>query len=134
MPSAIVAIFSSAIGRPAGERGGVGRRHLGLTPMTRTSGRCALTAAAMPASKPPPPAETTTVRTSGHCSRISRPQVPWPATMSVVVEGVDEHRPRLVGPGAGGDEAVVDGEPRLLHQGAVRAGGLELGQRRAERL
>ena len=41
----------------------------------------------MPASRPPPPTLTTTVFTSGHCSRISRPQVPWPVTMSTWSKG-----------------------------------------------
>ena len=32
--------------------------------------------------QPPPPVQTTTVATSGHCSRISRPTVPCPAMTS----------------------------------------------------
>ena len=40
------------------------------------------TAAAIPAARPPPPTGTAMVLTSGHCSRISIPTVPWPATTS----------------------------------------------------
>ena len=36
----------------------------------------------MPAANPPPPIGTTIVCTSGTCSMISSPTVPWPATMS----------------------------------------------------
>ena len=46
-----------------------------------------MTAVATPARNPPPPAEAITVRTSGHCSMISRPQVPWPVTMSMWSKG-----------------------------------------------
>src|SRR5215218_6890625 len=46
-----------------------------------------LIAAAIPASRPPPPVQTRTVRTSGHSSRTSRPTVPCPATMSAWSNG-----------------------------------------------
>src|ERR1051325_2844895 len=41
-------------------------------------GRKVLIASETPAIKPPPPTGTTTRSTSGTCSRISRPIVPWP--------------------------------------------------------
>jgi len=46
------------------------------------AGRLGCAATVMPAASPPPPTGTTTVRTCGHCSMISTPSVPWPATMS----------------------------------------------------
>ena len=52
------------------------------TPTMRTSGSRECTATVIPAASPPPPTGTTTVRTPGHCSMISKPSVPWPATMS----------------------------------------------------
>jgi hypothetical protein len=76
MPSAIVANDASRTGRPAASDGGYGAHPLAWTPMTRTSGRSALTATAIPAAIPPPPMPTTIVRTSGRCSRISSPTVP----------------------------------------------------------
>src|SRR5207237_1024590 len=54
----------------------------GSTPMTRISRRRSFSASAVPPMRPPPPTGTTTVSTSGTSSRISRPIVPCPATMS----------------------------------------------------
>ena len=48
----------------------------------RMPGSCALAAIAIPDASPPPPTGITIVRTSGHCSMISRPTVPWPAITS----------------------------------------------------
>ena len=76
MPSAIVAIESSATGFPAASEAGYAAAFSACTPTTRMSGRAVFTAAATPARKPPPPVGTMTVAASGHCSRISRPQVP----------------------------------------------------------
>ena len=87
MPSAIVVIDSQGDRGAVRERPGVRRGALGLHPDTRTSGRSALTAIAIPASSPPPPVGTSTVWTSGACSRISRPAVPCPATMSTWSKG-----------------------------------------------
>jgi hypothetical protein len=52
------------------------------TPTTRTSGRMAARAAAIPAISPPPPMGTTTVSASGASSASSSPMVPWPAMIS----------------------------------------------------
>ncbi len=82
IPSAIVIGSSIEIGCPALSEGGYAAAPSACTPMTRTSGRSAFTATATPAARPPPPIPTRMVRTSGHCSRISRPTVPWPAMMS----------------------------------------------------
>jgi hypothetical protein len=46
-----------------------------------------LIATPMPATSPPPPVQTTTVRASGHCSAISSPAVPCPATTSTWSKG-----------------------------------------------
>ena len=46
------------------------------------AGSALLTATVTPAATPPPPTGMAIVRTCGHCCRISRPRVPWPATMS----------------------------------------------------
>ena len=82
MPSAIVVIFSSSTGAPPASEGGYAAAPAACTPTTRRSGRFSLSAIATPASSPPPPVGTRTVRTDGICSRISSPQVPWPLTMS----------------------------------------------------
>lgn len=82
MPSAIVAAVSIATGCPAASEGGYAAAAAACTPTILTSGRSAFTATAIPAASPPPPRPTTMVRTSGHCSRISRPTVPCPAMMS----------------------------------------------------
>ena len=82
MPSAIVSMRRSGTGWPASSEPGYAAAPSACTPITRTSGLASLTASATPESKPPPPVHTRTVRTSGHCSRISSPTVPCPATMS----------------------------------------------------
>jgi hypothetical protein len=46
-----------------------------------------LIATATPASNPPPPTPITTVSTSGICSKISNPMVPWPETTSTLSNG-----------------------------------------------
>jgi hypothetical protein len=50
------------------------------TPTTRTPGRRARSAAAIPVIRPPPPTPTSTVSTSGTWSSSSSPTVPCPAT------------------------------------------------------
>ncbi len=82
IPSAMVAIDSSRIGWPAASEGGYAAADSACTPTTRTDGSTDLTASATPASRPPPPVHTTTVRTSGILAMISRPTVPWPAMTS----------------------------------------------------
>ena len=56
-----------------------GRQPAAWTPTTRTSGRTAPSASAMPVQSPPPPIGTTTVSTSESWSASSSPSVPWPA-------------------------------------------------------
>ena len=87
MPSAIVVIDVSGTGAPWRSDPGKAAAPSACTPITRTSGRAALMAMAMPASRPPPPVGTITVLTSGRCSRISSPAVPCPATMSAWSKG-----------------------------------------------
>ena len=82
MPSAMVDIRSSCTGAPVRSDSGYAAASAACTPTTRTSGRLALIASAIPASSPPPPVGTSTVRTSGACSSTSSPQVPWPVRMS----------------------------------------------------
>ncbi len=72
-------MLDSATGCPAASEPGNAAAPLACAATTCTSGRKALTATAMPATRPPPPVQTTTVRTSGHCSSTSRPIVPCPA-------------------------------------------------------
>jgi hypothetical protein len=59
----------------------------GSTPMIRTDGLTALTAAAMPLMSPPPPTGTTTDDRPGSCRSNSRPMVPWPAITSASLYG-----------------------------------------------
>ena len=132
MPSAIVVIAlerARARRRPA--TAGRPRPSSAWTPTTRRPGAAPCTAVAMPASSPPPPALTRTVRTSGHCSRISRPHGALPGDDVGVVERVDEDRAGLGRELAGRDQAVVDVVPDELDLRAVRRVADELGQRRA---
>ncbi len=78
-PSAMLAVRSSVVGRPATSDVDIFAAPAGSTPTTLTPGARCLIAAATPELKPPPPTGTSTVAASGHCSRISRPAVPWPA-------------------------------------------------------
>ena len=56
---------------------------LASTPMTFISGRTALTYAAIPASKPPPPTQQNIASIGSGCAlRISMAMVPWPAMTS----------------------------------------------------
>ena len=73
---------STRTGCPAAIEGGSGAAASACTPMMRMAGLRPLAAIAMPDASPPPPTGITIVRTSGHCSRISRPTVPWPAITS----------------------------------------------------
>ena len=71
----------------------------------------AFTAAATPPSSPPPPALTTTAATSGHCSRSSRPTVPWPAITSGCSKGWMNTAPVRSACSARGHERLVAGLP-----------------------
>eukprot|EP00966_Prymnesium_polylepis_P089728 2077722-Prymnesium_polylepis.1 len=51
----------------------------GSTAITRTDGRSARAAAAMPPSMPPPEVGTRMASSCGHCRNSSRAMVPWPA-------------------------------------------------------
>ena len=82
MPSAIVGAPTTCTGPPAATEAISPGTADAWTPTTRTAGSSDCTATAIPAASPPPPTGTRTVRTSGHCSMISKPSVPWPATMS----------------------------------------------------
>ena len=82
MPSAIVGPPTTCTGSPAATEATSPGTASACTPTTRTSGSSECTATVIPAASPPPPTGTTTVRTPGHCSMISKPSVPWPATMS----------------------------------------------------
>ena len=82
MPSAMVGVACTASGRPAASEPGYGATASACTPTTCIAGSMPLTATVTPATRPPPPVGTTTVRTGGHCSAISMPSVPCPATMS----------------------------------------------------
>ena len=74
----MLSVFGSVTTWPASMDAFMEAAPIGSTPMTFTSGRDSLIAAT-PAARPPPPIGTSTVATSGRCSRISRPAVPCPA-------------------------------------------------------
>ena len=82
MPSAMVGLACTDSGCPAASEPGYGATASACAPTTWISGSRPLTATVTPAASPPPPTGTTTVRTCGHCSMISKPRVPCPATMS----------------------------------------------------
>ena len=84
----------------------------------------------MPASSPPPPVGTSTVCTSGACSRISRPAVPCPATMSTWSKGWISTAPVSSANARGPDQRVLEVAAVEDHVGAVRPGRLLLGDRR----
>ena len=78
------------------------------TPITRTSGRIAARAAAIPEISPPPPMGTTTVVASGASEASSRPMVPWPAMISGSSKGGTSTAPRRRKGRLGAGDAVVD--------------------------
>ena len=86
MPSAMVRTFVNGTSASAASDGGYAAASSACTPITLisrpSSAARPLIAVATPASRPPPPTPMITVSTSGYCSRISRPIVPWPAMMS----------------------------------------------------
>ena len=53
----------------------------GSTPITEIASSTPASAFATPEINPPPPTATSTVSTSGACSAISSPRVPWPQTV-----------------------------------------------------
>ena len=79
MPSAMVATLRSSVGPPAWRDRYMDAAPAAWTPTIRHSGFSCFTAKATPPMRPPPPMGTTICSTSGNCSRISRPMVPWPA-------------------------------------------------------
>ena len=90
IPSARVRIAGSGTGACAASDGGHAAAPAACTPTTRTPSG---TAAATPPSRPPPPVGTSTVATSGHCSTISSPTVPWPAITSTWSNGCTSTAP-----------------------------------------
>mmetsp|Transcript_9339 Transcript_9339/g.22111 ORF Transcript_9339/g.22111 Transcript_9339/m.22111 type:complete len:226 (+) Transcript_9339:1223-1900(+) len=81
-PSASVGVVGAATGSPASSAARKEAHRLGSTPITRHVGFSVLMARAEPARRPAPPQGITTKSASGNCSRISRPIVPAPATIS----------------------------------------------------
>ena len=82
MPSQIVLAERAPTGRWAAIDAGYGAHASAWTPTMRAPGERAAIAIAMPDDSPPPPSGTTTSFTSGAWRAISRPTVPWPATIS----------------------------------------------------
>ena len=95
MPSAIVFIDSSLTGAPCASEPGYAAAPSACTPTTRTSGRIALIAIAIPASSPPPPVG------HHHGLHVGRLLEDLEARGALaghdvdVVEGVDQHRAGL---------------------------------------
>ena len=87
MPSAMVDTLRSSVGPPAWRDRYMDAAPAAWTPTIRQSGFSCFTAKAMPPMRPPPPMGTTICSTSGSCSRISRPMVPWPAITSGSLKG-----------------------------------------------
>ena len=98
-------------GCPAARDAGYAGTDSACTPTIRTAGSRLFTATVIPAASPPPPTGTRIVRTCGHCSMISKPRVPWPATMSGVVERVDEHAPVAAAKRSASSSASSTDEP-----------------------
>ncbi len=82
IPSAIVGSPTHCTGCPSAIDATIPGTAAACTPTILTSGSSDCTATVTPAASPPPPTGTRIVRTCGHCSMISKPSVPWPATMS----------------------------------------------------
>ena len=78
-PSTHDGVNSISRGSPAANAAASGAPVSGSAVTTRTPGRSALSALAMPVVSPPPPQGMTTVSNSGASSAISRPIVPLPA-------------------------------------------------------
>ena len=80
---------------PGRERDRVWRRRFGLHAEDADAlGSLPRAPTATPAMSPPPPTDTAIVRTSGHCSTISRPRVAFPATVSGWSKGWMKTLPR----------------------------------------
>ena len=87
--------------------------------MTRTSGRSALTATAMPEISPPPPDGTMSVSHLGRLLEDLEPQRALRRDDVGVVEGVDQDRPGLVGELPRRGERVVEDRALEHDVGAV---------------
>ena len=95
MPSAIVAGASTDTGCPAASEGGYAAAPAACTPTTRTSGRSAFTATAIPAASPPPPMPDHDRAHLGALLQDLQPDRALPGDDVRVVEGVDEDRAGL---------------------------------------
>ena len=130
MPSAIVRIAVSAAGAPAASEAGYAAAPAACTPTTRDVRVGRLTAAAIPASSPPPPMRD---EDRGHLRALLEDLQPDRALAGDdvrVVERVDEHGPGALGELVRRREALVDGLRRPARTvGAVAPGGADLGQR-----
>ena len=80
--SATVSTRSNASGAPEAKLRYSASAPNGSTPYTAQCGLSCLTAAAMPAHKPPPPTGTTTASRAGTCAISSSPTVPVPCAVS----------------------------------------------------
>ena len=94
MPSAIVVPRSITTGRPAASEGGQAAQPAACTPITRMSGRSALTATAMPESRPPPPSGTTIDVGVRRLLEQLEPDRALPGDDRLVVERRHEHAAR----------------------------------------
>ena len=130
-PGCLTAIPSAMVA-PVGARPASGAHAAACTPTTRSSGRRAASAIAMPDARPPPPTGTTTVPgPSGSCSTSSSPSVPCPAIDPRILECVHERRTRLALERPGSGERLVVILPRELDPRAVAPRRLDLRHRRA---
>ena len=134
MPSAIVVIVVQRHRVPGGERTGIGRGAARpARPTTRTSGRRALTATAMPGEQAAAAGaddDGAYVRALLQDLQADRPLAGHDVD---VVEGMDQHRTGGLAPSQGLDQGLVHGGAVHAHIGAVGPGRGDLGDRRAVR-
>ncbi|MNN75144.1 hypothetical protein D3C81_1914210 [compost metagenome] len=77
--SARVGSSSTSTGLPACRLAYIAAPRCMLMPWVVIAGLMLFMANATPANRPPPDSGISTCSTSGNCSMISRPSVPWPA-------------------------------------------------------
>ena len=123
----------SAIVKPCSVEPVYGAHAAAWTPTTRTFGCSSRSASAIPDARPPPPIGTTSVSSSGSCSAISSPIVPWPAITRSSSKACTKVAPVVLGALERRGERLVEVLAGQLDVRPVVHGRLDLRHRRVLR-
>ena len=126
MPSAIVDIDSARTGSPAANEPGQAAALAACTPITRTRAGRKCTAAAIPATRPPPPVGTTMVATSDLLEDL-QPNGGLAGDDFGVIERWTNTAPCCSAIFTRSDQRVVDGLADQVNSRAIRLGGHQFG-------